>query len=305
MAQNKCTNLKVGKDGKSSSTANKPTVPSAGFSIPSQKSVLDYFHATPSVQKMYAERVLSEMREFIAGRTKLYPSHLNTSSHIADFIFNNRSCKINSTDTLAEDFLGLCIRPTPLQSKRKRDKEEMAEVASKVKALPAKKVEPKAVATGVKSKPVKVAPAEPVIGKFNIGGRPRKQLGFPLVSIPNFLTFFPNPRVAVFSSKGGLHDSSCKICYEVGFYTAVDSTGVRRKLDLGQKAWVSTLHDLVDHEGFIPEGDRDRLLAVQRSVDKPVEMAVAEKAGIVSIAGSEDGCSDWTMPVPEGERISD
>jgi len=294
MAQSKATKPVLEKGGKSISFVKPKVDPPAGFSVPSQKSVMDYFHQNSVVQKMYAERVISVTKEFIEGRTKLYPVHLNTCVDIVDFIFNNRRCKVNDTDTLAEDFLGLSLQPTPLQAKRKREKEEVANVAVKVKALPVKKtVKPSAVAVVKKTKPEKVAKAEPVVGKFNISARPRKPLAFPLVSIPNFLLFFPNPPVAVFSSKGGLHDGSCKICYEIGFYTAVDSAGVRRKLDLGQKAWVSTLHDLVDQEGLIPAGEGGRLLAVQRVVEQPCEMAVASKAEGVLPAEPADGQVPW------------
>jgi len=303
MAQSKATKLVLEKGGKSISFVKPKVDPPAGFSVPSQKSVMDYFHQNSVVQKMYAERVISVMKEYVDGRTKLYPVHLNTCSDIVDFIFNNRRCKVNDTDTLAEDFLGLSLQPTPLQSKRKREKEDIANVATKVKALPVKKtVKTPAEPVVRKAKPEKVAKAEPVVGKFNISGRPRKSLAFAIVSIPNFLTFFPNSRVAVFSSKGGLHDSSCGICYEVGFYTAVDSAGVRRKLDLGQKAWVSTLHDLVDHEGLIPAGEGGRLLAVQRLVEKSVDMAVADKVEVVLPTESVSDRVLWCDTQPEGQE---
>jgi len=306
MAQSNCVQSlkpKIGKVGRGGKSSDLKVVPPAGFSVPSQKSVLDYFHGNSVVQKMYAERVFSMMKEFIDGRIKLYPAHLNTNSDIVDFIFNNRGCKVNDTDTLAEDFLGLSIQPTPFQAKRKREKEEIAAAVVKVRALPVKKtVLPKPEAKSKKSVAVKTAKAEPVIGKFNIAGRSRKRLGFPIVSVPNFLTFFSAPRVAVFSSKGGLHDSSCQICYEVGFYTALDSAGVRRKLDLGQKAWVSILHDLVDSEGLIPAGEGARLLAVRRVMDKPEDMAVAEPVEEDLHVGEVVGHENWANSEPEEGR---
>lgn len=289
MAHSSIRSKRLENGGMSTALLVKPKVdPPTGFSVPSQKLVLDYFYSKPEVQKMYAERVSSMMNDFVVGRVKTYPANLNSSMDIVDFIFNNRCCKVNQADTLAEDFLGMSISPTPLQAKRKREREEVAKAPTKVKVLPAKKAVKPVQTQEKKSKPVR-AKAESSVGKFNITGRDRKMLSFPLMSIPNFLTFFPNPRVNMFSSKGGLHDITCKICYEIGFYTAVDSAGVRRKLDLGQKAWIATLHDLVDQEGLIPKGAGEALLAVQRHVEKPVDM-VAVDASVTELpqVSSED-----------------
>jgi len=252
----------------------KPKAPAAGFSTPSVKIVLDYFHSRPEIQVMYAERCMTVFRDFCEKKIRLYPAHLNTNSDIVDFIYSIRDRKVTNGDSLAEDFLAMSICPTPAEAvlKRKREKKETADVLKSVKVPPVKREAlPERV---VPVKEVSRAPKRPAVvagsGKWSLVNRERKQLAFDLTTLPNWMAFFPNPRVAIYSSKGGLHDVSCGICAEVGYYNAVDAAGVHRRMNLGQRAWIATLHDLMGPEGLILKGRSDELLAVRSYVDQSV-----------------------------------
>jgi len=263
------------------------------FTLPSRKQAMDFFFATPRLQILYAERAKAGFEEYIKGKTKTYPVHLNTHADIAEFIYNQRSVKIDSVSSVAEKFLDLCIHGSaPKQEKRKREEieikrgfEEMqlSKVKRVAKPVPKVKATPKVPEVPQQVK-VKEEPKPVVVGKYNIQSREKKPfLRYDVLSAPNFLAFFPNPRVAIFSSKGGLHDVSCALCKEVGHYTSKDSAGVHRKLDQGQKAWIAVLHDLTDREGFIPDGDVSALLAVKRMKDEPR----AEETGSGGVAAED------------------
>jgi len=290
------------KDRKLSEKVVLPKEPPR-FALPSRKQAMDFFYSTPRLQLLYAERVKAGFEEFTSGRSKTYPVHLNTHADIAEFIFNQRSVKIDSVSSVAEKFLDLCIHgPTQKNEKRKR-KDDESRALEKVLVTKAKQVAkpvPKQKATAQVQVPsrAETLSEEAVavrVGKYNIHGRPRKPLvRYDVLSAPNFLSFFPNPRVAVFSSIGGLHDVTCAICAEVGHYNAPKRDGVVRKLDLGQKAWVAVLHDITDDGGYVPGGDVSALLAVRRRKED-LEMNLAEGASVSTEleATTVGSVSDW------------
>lgn len=257
------------------------------FALPSRKQAIDFFFSEPRLQILYAERARIGFQDFENGKSRTYPVHLNTHADIAEFIFNQRSVKVDTVNSVAEKFLSMCIHGSNSQSdKRKREEAEIlrdfekmkrikpkqvAKVAPKASAKPKDKVSP---AVGVKEK---VSDIPVVVGKYNIRGRDRKmQLSYDVLSAPNFLSFFPHPRVSIFSSNGGLHDASCQICVQIGHYNSAKSDGVARKLDLGQRAWVATLHDITDAEGYIPAGMVSALLEVKRTKSETTMEVVAD-----------------------------
>jgi len=260
------------------------------FTIPSQKSVLDFFYSNDVIMKMYAEHVISTMTAYSKGVIKTFPAHLNTASDICDFVFKNRRVRVDDYDTLAEKFLSLAIAPTPTEAKRKRGDDEKSRVVKQKKKQDAN-------SAGAAKQVVKAPPAEDTPGKFNIKIRPRKKLSFALQAIPNFLTFFPSAKASTFSSKGGLHDVTCGICKEIGFYTSKDSEGKLRGLDLGQKAWVAVLHDIVQHDGHVAKEESYRILELTRvKVEAPKE--VADDTTAKQSEAMESEITDWAGTPP-------
>jgi len=302
------------------SLISKPTkegsVPSEtkSFALPSRKQAIDFFFSEPRLQILYAERARIGFQDFENGKIRTYPVHLNTHADIAEFIFNQRSVKVDTVNSVAEKFLSMCIHGSNSQSdKRKREEVEILKDFEKMKRIKPKRVAK--VATEVSSKPKskvppvkvvkeKISVAPVAVGKYNIRGRDCKlQLSYDVLSAPNFLSFFPHPRVSIFSSNGGLHDASCQICVQIGHYNSVKSDGVARKLDLGQRAWVATLHDITDSEGFIPAGMASALLEVKRTKSETTMEVVADMGvPIVSECTLDrDESSGWGDSKAEGQ----
>jgi len=264
---------KQSKASKLGSKITTSTVDLPRFTTPSQKHVLDFFYQNEVVKRMYAEHVIAMMTEWMKGTIKTYPAHLNTANDICDFVFKNRQVKVNSIDTLADSFLSLAIAPTPLEAKRKREDDI---VSGDAKLSKKKQSSSKAVAKKIVATPATAEDPQP--GQFNIKIRPKRKIAFSVTSVPTFLSFFPSAKVATFSSKGGLHDITCGICKEIGFYTSKDPEGKVRSLDLGQKAWIATMHDIVDSSGHVIDGLSHKLLELtreKRTVPTEVTMETA------------------------------
>lgn len=283
------------------------------FALPSRKQAMDFFYSNPRLQLLYAERVKTGFEDLLSGKSKTYPVHLNTHADIAEFIFNQRSVKIDSVHSVAEKFLDLCIHgPSQKTEKRKRQEDE-SRALEKVQVTKAKQVAkpaPKQKATAKEPVPPRATQLseEAVavrVGKYNIHGRPRKMcIRYDVLGAPNFLSFFPTSRTAVFSSIGGLHDVTCAICAEIGHYNAPQVNGAVRKLDLGQKAWVAVLHDITDAEGYIPGGDVSALLAVRRHKEDTVMDSEVSAVRSTELKDTVDvGVSDWGTSGDGGAEV--
>lgn len=270
------------KASKLGSKITSSTVDLPRFTTPSQKHVLDFFYQNEVVKRMYAEHVIAMMTEWMKGTIKTYPAHLNTASDICDFVFKHRQVKVNSADTLADCFLSLAIMPTPLEAKRKRENNDAGSGDVKL----SKKQAAKAVAKKIEATPTPAGAQQP--GQFNIKIRPKRRIEFSVTSVPTFLSFFPSAKVATFSSKGGLHDITCGICKEIGFFTSKDPEGKVRSLDLGQKAWIAVLHDIVDSTGHVVDGMSHKLLELTREKIVPSPSVQTEPD---SVEMTEDGKS--------------
>jgi hypothetical protein len=204
-----------------------------GVSMPSLKLVMDFFHATPDLQKLYAKHVVAMMQAYLSGTITQYPAQLNTNGDIADFVIKNRTIQVNAGESLAEAFLTMHISASP---KRKNKGEDRPKPDVKVP-----KVSPK-----VSSKPEKQV-KQAASTRTPLRERAKRELSVPLHAIPTALKFFASSRQSVFSSNGGLHDVSCQLCSEIGFYNVL-RTG-RRGLSLRQKRWTEVLHEVLLPDG--------------------------------------------------------
>jgi len=66
--------------------------------------------------------------------------------------------------------------------------------------------------------------------------------------LPTFRTVFKQPKVDSFSTSGGLHQTGCGICGQIGFYN-IDDNGARGLND-HQGRWVIALHQSVNLDGL-------------------------------------------------------
>jgi hypothetical protein len=196
--------------------------------IPSMTDVVGFFYSVPEIQVSYAQQSAAKLLAFAKNPKLPYPKEINTPSDIADFCLKNRHVKIDSIgDSLAGAFMSLVIN----DAKRKKKSEKPVTESPDKKKQVVKKDEQKATPIAAKT----------------LRDMDKKAMEIPLLSIPGAVKFFSQPRASVFSSVGGLHDTSCGVCLEVGFYNI--KAGERRGLTLAQKRWAEALHQTINPDG--------------------------------------------------------
>jgi len=211
-----------------------------GTAIPDLKTMMNFFHATPKLQILYAQHMKSTLDMFIGGTITSYPHDLNTPRDIIDFVSKHRDFKIGAAESsLAIAFFDMHIQAA--QTGKRRNEEDHQAGVKTVKAAEVPKPSPRKI----KDTPV---PKQGSSGFQypELRTMPKRKCELAMASIPTSLEYFPAPKASVFSSSGGLHDSSCDLCYTVGFYNI---HGKKRSLSLIQKRWVQTLHAEISDDG--------------------------------------------------------
>lgn len=234
----------------------------SGVMVQDLKSVMSFFNSTPFLQKLYAEHVTSRLALFIGGTTTEYPHDLNTPRDIADFVLKNRNVKIGEADeSLADAFLMMHIAAASPKRKKGRELQPEEEKNKKTKV-----VKPTTGSGPHESKNV-ILKELPKI----------ETLSMPLSAVPLFLDFFPHPKAEIFSSNGGLHDVTCALCREIGFYNVVD--GKKRGLLLHQKRWATALHQEIGSDGKSIM-DIGKLKACTSYLRKPTAAEAMDTTGV-------------------------
>lgn len=227
--------------------------------LPSLKLVMDFFNATPALQKLYAERVSATMANFMSGVQTEYPHQLNTPGDIADFVIKHRSYRVNEqADSLSDAFLLMHLTET--KGKRK-NKEERPQSEKKMQ-----KDQPKPIQSDSTGKAKSSTPTNRV---GLLATLPKRPLTVGLSAIPTALSYFPSSRASAFSSAGGLHDVSCEMCREIGFYNVLPNG--KRGLALQQKRWAEVLHQVMTDGKTVVGVEKLEACAAYRP--KPKEVA--------------------------------
>jgi len=207
-------------------------------SLQSMKSVLDFFHQTPELRRTYAVECANRFLAYSSGVIAEYPKEINSPADIADFCLKSKAMPIGSAGmSVAEAFFTMHIGKVVKTAKKVKDKKKadqptsdnMDQVSATIEAV--------------------VAEAGAAQTKVTLRDSPIRRLHATLKDLPHSLAFFPKPRVAAFSSNGGLHDISCDICREIGFYNILEGPSGKRGLAFHQKQYVWALHEQVNDEG--------------------------------------------------------
>jgi hypothetical protein len=207
-------------------------------SLQSMKSVLDFFHQTPELRRSYAVECANRFLAYSSGVIAEYPKEINSPGDIADFCLKSKAMPIgNAGMSVAEAFFTMHIGKVVKTAKKAKDKKKADQPPSETMDQISATIEAVVADTGAAS--TKVALRE----------TPIRRLHATLKDLPHAGAFFSKPRAAAFSSNGGLHDISCDICREIGFYNILEGSSGKRGLAFHQKQYVWALHEQVNDEG--------------------------------------------------------
>jgi hypothetical protein len=173
-----------------------------------------------SLQRLYAEHCSRVLGDFAVNGMTVFPAYLGTASDIGRFCYVHRRDMVDGvllSDLFMAEIFGYD------STKLLRGEGPQTEVTNRMRD--------RAFETQSES-----CSAVPVI-------LPRRPLSVPLMQIPTAGVVFNRPRQDRYFDTVGLHDASCGICAEIGFYNVLPSG--ERGITPQQRRWVYTLHRLL------------------------------------------------------------